>query len=96
VSRLGGDEFVLLLTQIDSAGDCEQIASRILTRIAQPATIAGNRLQVSGSIGITLYPVDDADADTLLRHADQAMYLAKADGRNRFRLHAPPSGRSSD
>lgn len=96
VSRLGGDEFVLLLTQIDSAGDCEQIASRILTRISQPATIAGNRLQVSGSIGITLYPVDDADADTLLRHADQAMYLAKADGRNRFRLHAPPSGRSSD
>ncbi len=86
VSRLGGDEFALLLGNINSLELCEQAVNRINESLAAPYTINDEQVSVSASIGVTLYPTDDADPDTLLRHADQAMYLAKQGGRNCYHL----------
>ena len=86
VSRQGGDEFALLLGEIESFNHCEQFLDRLLDTIAQPYLIDGVSHKISASCGITLYPFDDADLDTLLRHADHAMYQAKQAGRNRHRL----------
>ncbi|MBI4741403.1 MAG: EAL domain-containing protein [Betaproteobacteria bacterium] len=86
VARLGGDEFVLLLNDIESVAECELALARLLHHIAEPMTIDGHCVQVSASIGVTLFPDDDADADALLRHADQSLYLAKESGRNRYHL----------
>ncbi|MGB0466004.1 MAG: EAL domain-containing protein [Pontibacterium sp.] len=87
VARLGGDEFVLLLTDLESIKEAELAAERILSTISSPILIGEAELQVSASMGITLYPDDDSDADLLLRHADQAMYQAKLSGRNRYQLY---------
>jgi diguanylate cyclase (GGDEF)-like protein/PAS domain S-box-containing protein len=85
VARLGGDEFVALLTDISGLSECELAARRLLDSITQPIILDGHRLILSASIGISRYPEDgSADADILLRYADQAMYLAKAAGRNQF------------
>ncbi|GGC05845.1 hypothetical protein GCM10011352_35060 [Marinobacterium zhoushanense] len=89
VARLGGDEFVLLLSDIRTRQECELTIDRVLAEIAQPILIQGHQCQVSGSIGITLYPEDDNDPDTLLRHADQAMYTAKQQGKNRYSFYLP-------
>jgi diguanylate cyclase (GGDEF)-like protein/PAS domain S-box-containing protein len=84
LARLGGDEFVLLLDQVDEAL-LPTALQRILNVIAVPFHIDGHVLKVAGSLGVTIYPKDKEDPDTLLRHADQAMYEAKQSGRNRFR-----------
>lgn len=89
VARLGGDEFVLLLNGLSNLQDCEQTASHILKVINAPVELDKRSFQLSASIGITLYPHDPADEDLLLRHADQAMYQAKMDGRNQFHLYDP-------
>lgn len=86
VSRQGGDEFALLLGEIESFAQCEHFLGRLLSSLAQPYLINGTSHQVGASIGVTLFPFDDADLDTLLRHADQAMYQAKQAGRNRYQL----------
>ncbi|MBU2952895.1 EAL domain-containing protein [Marinobacter sp. F3R08] len=82
VARLGGDEFVAILRDCED----ERIYARLLESIRQPITYRHHVLQVSGSMGVTIYPDDDADADLLLRHADQAMYAAKEAGKNNFTL----------
>ncbi|MGD9775268.1 putative bifunctional diguanylate cyclase/phosphodiesterase [Diaphorobacter sp.] len=84
VARLGGDEFVILLPGLDNAAQCEQRLGAVMDSICTPYSVDGEQVAVTASIGYTLYPDDDADADTLLRHADQAMYAAKQAGRNRF------------
>jgi diguanylate cyclase (GGDEF)-like protein/hemerythrin-like metal-binding protein/PAS domain S-box-containing protein len=87
VCRLGGDEFVLLLGGLSSQDDCEITLSRVLDELKTPFKLGNsNVVAISGSIGYTLFPEDDADADTLLRHADHAMYVAKQSGKNRFHL----------
>jgi len=86
VARLGGDEFVLLLQGLDQIDEGEEVLERILVAIAEPCSISGHEVAVSASIGVTLFPFDDADPDTLLRHADQAMYHAKQAGRGRYHL----------
>ena len=86
VSRLGGDEFVLLLAGFDAVADCEHAVARLLVLLAAPYALAEGVATVSASIGVTLYPLDRGDPDELLRHADQAMYLAKQGGRNCYRL----------
>lgn len=86
VSRQGGDEFVLLLGDIESLSQCEKILKRIIESLAQSYIINKQPLSISASVGVTLYPIDNADFDTLIRHADQAMYQAKLAGRNRFYL----------
>ncbi len=84
--RLGGDEFVLLLSDIETVTESQETFERLRYILSQPYVINGLILSVTSSIGLTLYPLDDTDADTLLRHADQAMYAAKQGGRNRYHL----------
>jgi diguanylate cyclase (GGDEF)-like protein len=77
VARLGGDEFAVLLPRISSAADATQVAERILRALGAPVYLDGLSLEVSGSIGVAVYPTNSADADELLKHADIAMYAAK-------------------
>jgi diguanylate cyclase (GGDEF)-like protein/PAS domain S-box-containing protein len=86
VARIGGDEFVLLLLNVGSAKELELVLDRVLDAIAVPVHIDSYALAVSASLGVTLFPQDDADPDTLLRHADQAMYLAKQGGKHVYRF----------
>jgi len=87
VARLGGDEFVVLLSGLAGENECCQTLDRLLAAIAEPYALPDRRhAEISASIGVTLYPADDGDADLLLHHADQAMYAAKQAGRNRYQL----------
>ena len=89
VARLGGDEFVILLLGIEDRLECHTTLDRLLKVIAAPIVLYERSYAVTVSIGVTLYPDDDEDPDTLLRHADQAMYLAKQKGKNRHVLFDP-------
>lgn len=89
VSRLGGDEFVLLFSNLDNNRKAEHAVDRVISTLAQPFIVDKHPVQISASIGVTLYPQDGADSDTLLRQADQAMYSAKQAGRNRYHLFDP-------
>ncbi|MBB5320487.1 sensor domain-containing phosphodiesterase [Marinobacter oulmenensis] len=82
IGRLGGDEFVAILRDVSDI----RVYSRILESIRQPISYRHSVLKLSGSMGVTLYPDDDADSDLLLRHADQAMYAAKEGGKNTYRI----------
>ncbi|GLO60687.1 hypothetical protein MACH09_11950 [Vibrio sp. MACH09] len=84
LARIGGDEFVVVMGEIEKVADCELVLQRLLQAAMRPINIDGHRLQVSTSIGVTLYPQDGVDADLLMRHADQAMYVAKQTGKNRY------------
>lgn len=86
VARLGGDEFVLLLLGLQNAEECEQAMQRLLRVIGQPLSVVPEPITLSASIGMSVFPTDEADPDTLLRHADQAMYHAKQAGKNRYHL----------
>jgi diguanylate cyclase (GGDEF)-like protein/PAS domain S-box-containing protein len=87
LARLGGDEFVVLFNELSQESECFQVLDRITQTIAAPMQIGGFQVAVSASIGVTFYPADDVDGDTLLRHADQAMYIAKQSGKNRYHLY---------
>ncbi|MDO8770494.1 MAG: EAL domain-containing protein [Burkholderiaceae bacterium] len=83
VARLGGDEFVILLTGLTDTDECDLAVRRLLDAVAEPIALDSSYLNLSASIGVSLFPTDGSDdADILLRYADQAMYLAKAAGRN--------------
>ena len=82
VARLGGDEFVLILTDVRSQDDLNHKIEDILARVATPISVENHELLVTPSIGGSLFPKDGSDANTLLKHADAAMYQAKALGRN--------------
>jgi len=86
ISRQGGDEFALLLSDISSYAECEKTLIRILNALDEPYLINEVEHRVTASCGVTLYPSDEGDIDTLLRHADQAMYDAKQSGRNKYHL----------
>lgn len=86
VCRLGGDEFVLLLGDLGTIEECTQTIERLIAALGRTYTLDQQPVHITASIGMTVYPFDDADADTLMRHADQAMYVAKQSGRNRFHL----------
>lgn len=86
VSRFGGDEFVAVLTNLKQAQDFVPIVKSMLEAASTPVKYGENELKVSASIGVTVYPNDDTDAEQLIRHADQAMYLAKQKGKNCFHL----------
>jgi diguanylate cyclase (GGDEF)-like protein len=87
VARLGGDEFAVLLLGMHAPDECSASLNRLLEAISQPIEIKNKLFEVSASIGVAIYPGDDHDADTLLRHADQAMYSAKQSGKNRYYLY---------
>lgn len=87
LSRLGGDEFVAVLMDVDGIDACVPILERLLLAVAEPFAVNNGAVTVSASIGVTLYPqIQDVDADQLLRQADQAMYVAKQAGKNRYHL----------
>ena len=86
LARIGGDEFVAVLTDIKSLSHCEQVIERLLIATSTPVTVNNIVLNVSASIGVTLYPKDNVGTDQLIRHADQAMYIAKDLGKNQFHL----------
>ncbi|PNY79261.1 sensor domain-containing protein [Deinococcus koreensis] len=83
VSRQGGDEFVLLLAEVQDNHAVRRIIDRVVTALAEPYDLDGQLLTVTFSIGIALCPDDGQDVDTLMKHADAAMYVAKREGRNR-------------
>ena len=83
VSRKSGDEFIVLLADIAHPGHAAGTADKIISALAEEHRIAGQALLVTASIGIAIYPLDGADAQTLLKNADAAMYRAKESGRNR-------------
>lgn len=84
VSRYGGDEFALILRDINDVKSCEDTLSRILKSLNETFFISNNAIYISASIGVAIYPENDDDIDTLVRLADQAMYLAKMSGKNQF------------
>jgi diguanylate cyclase (GGDEF)-like protein len=86
VARLAGDEFVLVLRYVHDLPKLRAALNRILGAISAPYSLHGKDINVFASIGVTLFPHDNEDAGTLLRHADQAMYVAKQSGRKRFHL----------
>lgn len=86
IARLGGDEFAILLCDITSVQQCNSILDRLLEAINAPFLLNQQTVRVSASMGYTLYPMDDAEPDTLLRHADHAMYQAKISGGGRYHL----------
>ena len=85
--RLGGDEFAVLLEQIISVEDVALVAERILQLLAQPIIVNHHQLQITGSLGITIYPWDSANPQELLSHADAAMYRAKAQGGHNYQFY---------
>lgn len=86
LSRFGGDELVAVLADLTKVEECEPVLERLLLAASAPVTFGHVVINVSASIGFTLYPQDHVDADQLIRHADQAMYVAKESGKNRFHL----------
>ena len=89
VARMGGDEFVLLLNELLDIEEYECALDRVMRILQAPFSVAGQQALLSASLGVTLYPDDQSDADGLLRHADQAMYVAKQAGGNRYQLFDP-------
>lgn len=86
LARIGGDEFIVLLVDLEKIEDSEPALKRLLKAVSDPVTIGDDVMEVSASIGLTLYPEDQVDAEQLMRHADQAMYIAKQSGKNRFHV----------
>jgi len=89
LARLGGDEFVVLLPQIQRADKAVKLAQKILEGLKPSFNFDGHDLHITTSIGISLYPYDGEDADTLLKNADTALYRAKEQGRNNYQLYTP-------
>jgi diguanylate cyclase (GGDEF)-like protein/PAS domain S-box-containing protein len=93
VARLGGDEFVILLTNLDSQQNAETIAQNIIHAIEKPIQIDQHSLKITGSIGISFFPRDGEDYESLLKSADLSMYHAKDNGRNTYRVYEPEMNR---
>ncbi|HET7775372.1 MAG TPA: EAL domain-containing protein, partial [Azospira sp.] len=89
VARLGGDEFTVILSNLDEPESIERVAQSIIDKLADPFTLGSEEAFISASIGITLYPDDSQKLDVLFKNADQAMYVAKSTGRNRFSYFTP-------
>lgn len=87
VSRLGGDEFTILLSEIAHPEDAAKVAQRIIEAIPQPMNLADQEVFVTTSIGISVFPIDGRDPETLIKNADTAMYHAKENGRNNFQFY---------
>jgi diguanylate cyclase (GGDEF)-like protein len=87
IARFGGDEFIVLLSDIDGEGDTAKAAHRLLDALSDPFTLGEHQVFIGASIGISLYPQDGADFETLTKNADAAMYRAKSQGTKNFRFH---------
>jgi diguanylate cyclase (GGDEF)-like protein/PAS domain S-box-containing protein len=89
VGRMGGDEFVVLIEEFAEASQVAEVAKKALDTATRPFLLQGRECQVTASIGISIYPGDGRDAETLLKNADIAMYLVKQQGKNGFRFYSP-------
>jgi len=89
VARFGGDEFTILVPKIDRADDAARIAQKIIETLRVPFIVGERELFVTASAGISVYPIDGLDPETLVRNADTAMYRAKDQGRDGYQLYAP-------
>ncbi|HVY06828.1 MAG TPA: diguanylate cyclase [Burkholderiales bacterium] len=96
VSRLGGDEFIVVLPELRDVSDADVIAAKMLDVVGEQCILAGQRIRVTASLGISIFPDHGRDAETLIRHADQAMYDAKESGRNTHVVYGAPPGRNPD
>ncbi|MBN1662984.1 MAG: EAL domain-containing protein [Deltaproteobacteria bacterium] len=88
ISRMGGDEFVALLQDIKDQGEVAEVAERILSAITKPVMIMGMDCQITGSLGISMYPEDANNEQSLMKNADMAMYFAKSEGRNNYQFYS--------
>jgi diguanylate cyclase (GGDEF)-like protein/PAS domain S-box-containing protein len=95
VARVGGDEFTIVLQEVAHRSDAAVVANKVLEAIAAPLEVNGHRLYITTSIGITLFPEDGDDAETLLKNADAAMYRAKDEGRNTYQMSTQELSRST-
>ena len=95
LSRLGGDEFTILLNGIESAETVTFVAQRIVNAMVTPFHVDGHEVHVTTSIGIACFPQDGHDVDALIRHADDAMYVAKRQGKNLYSIYLPENQTSN-
>ena len=89
VARMGGDEFLVVLNNLSGPDEAATMARRMVAELRRPVNVEGRELVVTTSVGVAVYPDDSRDADTLVKHADVAMYRAKDEGRNSFQLFEP-------
>lgn len=89
VARLSGDEFAILQANLPRPGGSVELAQKILRQLAKPFSLEGRQVHISTSIGITLFPLDQAEPDQMMRNADLALYRAKKLGRNRYQFFSP-------
>ena len=89
IARFGGDEFAVVVSNVGGPSDAATLSETIIKALAEPFTLQGNEIRSSVSIGIDLYGPGAGDAETLLSHADVALYRAKADGRSKYRFFTP-------
>lgn len=88
VGRFGGDEFTVVLSEIEEVSGVDGVANKIIEQVARPYDIEGHKVQVTTSVGISLYPQHGHSIEVLIKLADTAMYRAKREGKNRFKYHA--------
>ena len=89
IARFGGDEFVAFIADLEQPEDCVPVLQRLLDAASTTVHVGELALSVSASLGVSIYPQDDGDIDQLVRHADQAMYLAKQNGKNQIQFYDP-------
>jgi len=89
VARMGGDEFILLLDDVEAPRYAAAVAEKILGLLSQTFSIEGYEIYISASIGVSFFPADGEDGNTLIKNADTAMYYAKSQGRNSYHFYAP-------
>jgi len=87
VARFGGDEFIILVDDIEDEKSLQRIASKLIDALSQPIRVRNLDLHVTTSIGISLFPNHGADFNQLIKNADLALYSAKAEGRNTYKIH---------
>jgi PAS domain-containing protein len=95
IARLGGDEFTVIMGELEDYESVERVAREILAKLAEPFRRETGNIYESASIGITLYPDDATSMEALLKNADQAMYAAKGQGRNRYNYYTPSMQRAA-
>jgi diguanylate cyclase (GGDEF)-like protein/PAS domain S-box-containing protein len=88
IARLGGDEFIILVEEVNDTGQVVVVAQKILSTVIKPMLLMGQECRVTASIGISIYPKDDTDEQSLMKNADIAMYFAKEEGKNNFQFYS--------
>ncbi len=88
IARLGGDEFVVLIPEVSEPGQVAAVARKILSAVIKPVLVTDQEFRVTASIGISLYPTDAEDEESLMKNADMAMYMAKEEGKNTFQFYS--------